>query len=329
MHRLIVATPAHWHAKPRGVSRTQLPLGRLQTAVSRAMATIGLHLPRELLLVRHGESEANVAAARLFKGDDSGKRALLDARRHDSDARLTEKGRQQARAVGAWAREHAGPLDRYISSSYVRARETAGEMRLDDARWELDMMLREREQGLNQGHGSPLVGISREELDRHDMSNMYWAPVAGESIADVCLRVRQFLQSLPAAAEEQRMVIVCHMRVLQAFQVLLEDIPQSEYPELCNSHLPNCAVLWYSRVDAAGVLHDTMCSRRVVVVDLEGRCQREETVAVGRRFFSNEDLLAQVRLVRQVVHSSPCDGGEGGEDAGTAAPPGETLRSKV
>ncbi len=65
--------------------------------------------PRRVIhLVRHGESEANVAA--IF---DSG----------SIDAPLTDRGREQARRVGRWARGLG--LTRIYTSPLRRARETA------------------------------------------------------------------------------------------------------------------------------------------------------------------------------------------------------------
>lgn len=66
-----------------------------------------LPVPRlkELVLIRHGESEGNVARQKSLQGDDS----LFYGEfknRHSSNWRLTDRGRQQALAAGEWLREN-------------------------------------------------------------------------------------------------------------------------------------------------------------------------------------------------------------------------------
>ena len=65
------------------------------------------NLPVDLVIVRHGQSEANMMIEMTKRGDASAQEAMKAAKRHDSGMRLTDKGREQARAVGAWLR---GPL---------------------------------------------------------------------------------------------------------------------------------------------------------------------------------------------------------------------------
>jgi broad specificity phosphatase PhoE len=103
----------------------------------------------ELLLVRHGESEGNVAAARAHEADAH----EIDVPARDPDVALSDLGRQQAAAVGAvlgalpdGERPHA-----IACSPYVRARETA-RLACDAAGLELptrvDERLRDRELGV-------------------------------------------------------------------------------------------------------------------------------------------------------------------------------------
>src|SRR3954468_25096724 len=76
----------------------------------------------ELILIRHGQSAANVAFPRA---DEQG---LLESglSGRDTDVELTELGVEQARAVGAWlASLPAGELPEVvITSPYLRARES-------------------------------------------------------------------------------------------------------------------------------------------------------------------------------------------------------------
>lgn len=263
-----------------------------------------LGLPLDLLFVRHGESEGNVVAHMLRAGDTSGSQALLEARRHDSDVRLTDFGREQARAVGAWIRENVGCLDKHFVSQYTRTKETAGEMGLPNAQWTLDVTIRERDQGVNEGKGAARMGLDEGERERLGRSQMYWAPIAGESIADVFTRVRLFLDRLRREACGMRVVIVCHHQVMQAFRLLIEDKPQHEFESQLSQNLPNCCVLWYTRRDAQGDVRSRISGLKIVTVGVRGAETKVESVEVSRRMFTNEELLQQINAeVPQLVNN--------------------------
>ena len=76
----------------------------------------------ELILIRHGQSAANVAFPRADK------QGLLESglSGRDADVELTELGVEQARAVGRWlaSRPAAELPEVVITSPYLRARET-------------------------------------------------------------------------------------------------------------------------------------------------------------------------------------------------------------
>ena len=110
-------------------------------------------MPLDLVLVRHGQSEANLAKRRSEAGDHSAyTEAFKD--RHSSSFRLTELGRKQAQLAGVCLRElfyvdqHGDAIfDRFITSEYTRAMETAARMNLPKARWYRDVYLTERNWG--------------------------------------------------------------------------------------------------------------------------------------------------------------------------------------
>merc|ERR1712129_169961 len=135
------------------------------------------------VLVRHGQSEANVMIEMKHDGDMSGQHAMDIAQKHDSMMRLTDLGRDQARHVGAWLSKHIGIFDKFYVSEYVWTKETAAMMALPGARWQADMMIRERDQGVQDGQGDVKMGLSPEESERAKKSPMYWQPVAGESMS--------------------------------------------------------------------------------------------------------------------------------------------------
>merc|ERR1719469_333482 len=129
-------------------------------------------------------------------GDLSGQEKMDAVGRHHSMMRLTDLGRSQARSVGRWVKQNIGNFDRFYVSEYVRTKETAAEMDLPNALWMHDMTIRERDQGVQDGQGDVKMGLSEEEMHRAAKSPMYWSPMAGESMSQVCVRVRHFLNRL-------------------------------------------------------------------------------------------------------------------------------------
>ncbi len=74
----------------------------------------------KLWLVRHGESEGNVAAS---KAEREGAAVIaLDAR--DADVALSPVGEEQARALRTWLAVNSPSIDEYWVSPYRRARQT-------------------------------------------------------------------------------------------------------------------------------------------------------------------------------------------------------------
>jgi hypothetical protein len=90
-------------------------------------------MPRNLILVRHGQSEANVIQTcrqgrrpgAVQRRDDAGGRPLLAAHRPAGVAQARAAGRSGSRTT------MSTPLDRCITSPYVRTRETAANLGLE------------------------------------------------------------------------------------------------------------------------------------------------------------------------------------------------------
>jgi len=103
-------------------------------------------MPEHLVLVRHGQSEANIVQKRL-KQDPTATAPAGFFDRHDSRMRLSMTGREQARSAGDWLRRHGlAMFDRYYVSPHIRTAETAANLRLE-GQWSLDVRWRERDWG--------------------------------------------------------------------------------------------------------------------------------------------------------------------------------------
>lgn len=105
-------------------------------------------LPIDLILVRHGESEGNLANKASKSGDNNFFTPEF-LNRHSRNFRLTDKGSLQAKRAGEWIQKNVPmPFDRFYVSDYIRAKETAYYLYLPEAEWRVEYQLRERDKAL-------------------------------------------------------------------------------------------------------------------------------------------------------------------------------------
>jgi broad specificity phosphatase PhoE len=163
---------------------------------------------QQIWLARHGESAGNVAAARAERNGDE----VLAIDTRDPDTPLTDAGREQASALGAWLADQPQPIALWCSP-YLRALDTARIAReragvADDLR--IDERLRDRELGiLDLLSTRGIQARHPEEAARRLRLGKFWyRPPGGESWADVALRLRSVLGEI--VAEDQPTLIVAH-----------------------------------------------------------------------------------------------------------------------
>lgn len=182
----------------------------------------------KLWLVRHGESEGNVAAS---KAEREGAAVIaLDAR--DADVALSPVGEEQARALRTWLAVNSPSIDEYWGSPYRRARQTLA-LASDDvatrSRPLVDERLRDRElgildllttRGVHELH-------PEEAARRRHLGKFFHRPPGGESWADVALRLRSFLaEHLERPADSA--VIVAHDAVIMLVLYILLPMDEAE-----------------------------------------------------------------------------------------------------
>ncbi len=271
-------------------------------------------MPVDLVLVRHGRSEGNEAREQSKQGDESAYTEAFRARRN-REWRLTDLGIAQAEAAGRFIRaEIASSFDRYHTSEYLRARETAGHLGLEQARWVQDILLRERSWGRADFvmPESERYELFAAELASRREDPCYWRPPEGESLAEVCLRVERVLNRLRRDCPGGSCVVSTHEDVMWAARFLLEGMTQERWRDLLLSDDPrdkihNGQVLHYSARDPA----TGRCSERFEWV--RSVCPWDPARASGewRRIespsFSNEELLATVTSVERLVAGPPAD----------------------
>lgn len=214
-----------------------------------------MSMPRNLLLIRHGESVGNVVVNAAKAGDES---LYTDefTTTPGHQWRLTDLGREQAAVAGAWVRAQTDlSPSHWLCSPYVRTRETAGNLDLPAGRWRLNRALRERDWG---DIGSMLrreflsLPQYRENARLFLTDPLYWVAPNGESIAHVAEdRVRNVLDTLHRECSGDDVVAVTHGEWMWAARLVLERLDDDEFKALDDDkseRIRNCEVLQYTRV---------------------------------------------------------------------------------
>ena len=185
----------------------------------------------ELVLVRHGESMGNAAAAAAHTAGSD----VIEVGQRDADVPLSPVGVEQAQALGlGFQRLLADQRPTFVwSSPYVRAQQTA-QIALEAAGQSLpiavDERLRDRELGIldlltTQGVANryPVEAERRRWLGK-----FYHRPPGGESWADVALRIRSFLHELNALPDQSRAVLVCHDALVLVVRYVCEHLTEAD-----------------------------------------------------------------------------------------------------
>jgi broad specificity phosphatase PhoE len=206
---------------------------------------------RELLLVRHGESEGNLAAAEA----NAAKAEEIAVPARDPDVLLSDLGRSQAEAVGtALARLPAQERPEVVACSpYVRARETATTA-CDAAGLVLpirvDERLRDRELGVldRLTEIGVVARFPEEHARRKWQGKFYHRPAGGESWADVLLRLRAWLSDADDVLAGKRVLVVSHDVVIVLLRYICEGLDEEEVLELAReTPLRNASLSRYVR----------------------------------------------------------------------------------
>ncbi len=169
----------------------------------------------KLILVRHGESEANIGH---FINDDPGR-----------EIALTATGKAQSRLAGIALRDFN--FDAAYSSEFLRARQTANLIlagAVCDVR--VDARINERRSGMD---GLPVDAFN--DLVRPDPLNI--KPPRGESFLEQMQRVEAFLADLRLRhPDDSTLLIVSHENPIMAMRAVMGLAPELAVRE----HIGNC-----------------------------------------------------------------------------------------
>ena len=246
--------------------------------------------PERLWLVRHGQSQGNVARD---AADEAGLHEIdIDVR--DVDVPLSELGRRQAEATGDWFAS-LPPDERpdvILCSPYLRARQTAeaicraGALARGQAKPIIDERLCEREFGIFDRLTT--IGIRErfpeEAAHRRRLGKFYHRPPGGESWADVILRLRSMLNTINLHYCDRRVLIVCHQVVVFCMRYILEELEESDILSIDKqAEILNCGICaWDFSDEAPGLVPARLvCWNQGAPVEDEGAPQTAEPEGVG------------------------------------------------
>lgn len=199
--------------------------------------------PKRIILLRHGESEANVDA-------------LVYSHTPDHLIHLTDAGRAQARKAGAEVAELIGSESFGVyASPYVRTLETKDELVSVIPQRPVfdyqDPSLREQEYG---NLPTPEASVANRELRERCGSFFYRFP-DGESCADVYDRICSFLESLFRQFERpdspENIIIVSHGTAIRCFLMRWHHWTVEQFETLPN--MGNCEMVVINVHKGAGV----------------------------------------------------------------------------
>jgi broad specificity phosphatase PhoE len=210
------------------------------------MSALTVGWPAALQLVRHAESEGNVAneAARRSRA------ARLEIDVNDVQIPLSETGVDQAQ--GRWFRD-LDPQQRptvAVVSPYVRTQQTTqivlAEAGLEGLPLICDERLRDREQGvLDRLTSTGFRDQYPDESARRDYVGKFWfRPAGGESWADVAFRMRAALLEMRMTLAGERLLVVSHDVPILITRYILERLTADEAVSL-SGQVRNCSVTTY------------------------------------------------------------------------------------
>lgn len=216
-------------------------------------------MPRDLVFVRHGESEANVIQRAEKNGIAHPQHSEIFAR-PDWQQRLATIGVEQAKNVGLFLQnEFGGPIDEVFdgkyTSTFIRSRETAAHLGgLSCGGWRLFDLLVERSWGI---YGA----LPRDKRDKvfpltskiKVTDPLYAGLDGGEALASgVLLRFYNFLNILRKEPSKKKVLVVAHGELIQVARYVLELMLPEQFDAMNEDKgqkIRNCSILHYTRVN--------------------------------------------------------------------------------
>lgn len=266
-------------------------------------------MPDDLIIIRHGESEANIIQDINSGKIDADRQIALDFPKHyDKTIRLTKRGTDQAKDVGKWLKEN-GLLNfsHHYVSPFARTLETAANLNIN-GNWNIDDRLRER----NWGEYNLLSWDQIQEdnplsfaISKHN--HWYWRPLGGETLAgDVRERFESFLTTLHRKAAGEKVIAVSHGGWMQAARFVLERLTPEEWLSQFKTpehKLWNCQTLHYTRInpDTGEKAPYLKWRRSICPWDKSHSWNNGKWVEINSKQYSDAELKEEVAKYKQLL----------------------------
>lgn len=173
---------------------------------------INLKWPIRLVVIRHGQSEQNVALD--LPEDNLGELLEQQKKTRDADIQLTETGIWQAQRAGSHLAQY-NPFDICFSSPYRRTLQTSEGIISNlgyDLRIFKENRLREKEFGRLHGFKTDEIRVLYpKEFEDRERDGKYWYRLPrGENYPDVEARVHSFLDKLTRDYRGKNVLVITH-----------------------------------------------------------------------------------------------------------------------
>jgi len=208
--------------------------------------------PEKLVIVRHAQSEVNIARERLEQFHSDALEVKIKKEIRDADIKLTPLGEEQACKTGAGLKKEFGSFDIAFVSPYARTQQTA-EYILRGMDCKPDYRLEERLREKEFGSVSHLTKKGIAKYFPHEYARLqlegkyYFRPPGGESYPDVNLRVYSALNSILRSAVGKSALVVTHSVVVKSFRKTIEHQTEQEVLMIDKvDDVKNCGVTTYS-----------------------------------------------------------------------------------
>jgi broad specificity phosphatase PhoE len=203
--------------------------------------------PRTLVMVRHGQSEANLVQKGIAKAPSGFHQAA------DVHVRLTNEGRRQAQVAGEWLTEHGYAFSRHYVSPFFRAIETASKLNISNE-WLIDDLWRERDWGeYGRYSKDEQEKLFKDSTAIKNQFAWYWKPQGGESLATgVRSRVNSVLTHLSRLEEAEAVIGVTHGEFISTAQFVIEKMTPHQWVERERNEeltIRNANIVEYTRVN--------------------------------------------------------------------------------
>lgn len=266
-----------------------------------------MSMPFDIVLVRHGQSEANIIQ-KADKQSIAHPEASVINDRPDWRQRLSPKGVQQAEIARQWLEENLGGVmsfDGCYVSPFLRTRETAAHLGgLDNGAWTIDDRVVERGWGV---YGIVPRAEQRVQFPLtsklHELTPWYVRFDGGESMPDVYGRFRDFQGTLHREQADKRVIIVSHGDFINVARYGIERMLPEQWESLDRDPrytIRNCSITHYSRINPYDPtdIRDKIHWRRMIYPDAihESPDKGEWVELPGRQRYTGAELLRQIEF---------------------------------